>query len=162
MAAAWVDYQFRHPDKFPRFGYAIDPGWKRKYELILKNKEAGGDFEQWVLKARAQEKNRALMIPPPGSQAAGFAPDAVLRSTTPGELVWGQSYFFIEAKARQELALGGNLKAMLEYVEEYGGHVELWIRSAKHPNGATRLTGPLQQLLIRLGREGKVSINSLP
>ncbi len=31
---------------------------------------------------------------------------------------------------------------MIEYVREYGGHIELWIRSAKHPAGATRLTDP--------------------
>jgi len=162
MAAAWVDYQFRHPDKYPGFRFAIDAEWKKKYELILKNKEAGGDFEQLVLKARGQEKNRAMMIPPPGSQATGFIPDSVLRSATPGELVWGQPYFFIEAKARKELSLGGNLKAMLDYVDEYGGHVELWIRSSKHPNGATQLTDPLEKLITRLESEGKANINPFP
>lgn len=162
MAAAWVDYQFRHPEKYPRFGFAIDPEWKRKYELILKNKEAGGEFEQRVLAARALEKNRAMMMPPPGSQALGFIPDAVLRSATPGELVWGQPYFFVEAKARKELALSGNLKAMLEYVMEHGGHVELWVRSAKHPEGATQLTKPLRDLLRDLAERGRASVKSLP
>jgi hypothetical protein len=162
MAAAWVDYQFRHPEKYPRFRFAMDEDWKRKYELILKNSEAGGEFEGLVLKTRGQEKNRALMIPPPGSHVEGFIPDAVRGSPTPGELVWGQPYFFIEAKARQELSLGGNLKAMLEYVEEYGGHVELWIRSSKHPDGATRLTKPLQEKLTRLTARGKASIKFYP
>ncbi|WP_224249751.1 hypothetical protein [Hyalangium gracile] len=162
MAAAWVDYQFRHPARYPRFRYAIDADWKRKYEQILKNKEAGGEFEQQVLQARTQAKNRAMMMPPPGSHAEGFIPDAVLSSTTPGELVWGQPYFFIEAKGRQELALGGNLKAMLEYVEEFGGHMELWIRSARHPKGATRLTQTLQDSLFRLQLQGKASVKSLP
>jgi hypothetical protein len=162
MAAAWVDYQFRHPDKYSRFRYAVDADWKRKYELILKNKEAGGEFEQWMLKARGQEKNTAMMVPPPGSQADGFISDAVLKSATPGELVWGQPYFFIEAKARKELSLGGNLKAMLQYVDEYGGHVELWIRSSKHPDGATRLTKPLQDLLEELKSQNKASVNLFP
>jgi len=162
MAAAWVDYQFRHPEKYPRFGFAIDADWKKKYELILKNKEAGGDFEQLVLKTRAQKKNKALMIPPPGSQAEGFIPDALLRSDTSGELVWGQPYFFIEAKARRDLSLGGNLKAMLDYVDEYGGHVELWIRSTKNLAGATRLSSPLQKRIELLRAEGKVSIIPYP
>jgi hypothetical protein len=162
MAAAWVDYQFRHPDKYSTFRYAIDADWKRKYELILKNKEAGGEFEQWVLKARRQEKNTAMMLPPSGQDALGFIPDGVLSSPTPGELVWGQPYFFIEAKARKELSLGGNLKAMLEYVREYGGHVELWIRSSKHPDGATRLTTPLQRLLDEQRQLGRASVNTFP
>ncbi|HYO51475.1 hypothetical protein, partial [Archangium sp.] len=42
----------------------------------------------------------------------------------PAELVWGQPYPFVEAKARKELSLTGNLKAMIEYVEKYGGHLE--------------------------------------
>ncbi|WP_224368879.1 hypothetical protein [Hyalangium versicolor] len=162
MAAAWVDYQFRHPEKYSSFRFAIDADWKRKYELILKNKGAGGEFEQLVLQARKQEKNRAMMMPPPGSQAEGFIPDAVMSSPTPGELVWGQPYFLIEAKARQDLSLGGNLMAMLRYVEKYGGHVELWIRSPKHSEGATRLTEPLRDLLSILGRQGRASVRPFP
>jgi hypothetical protein len=162
MAAAWVDYQFRHPEKYSGFRFAIDADWKRKYELILKNSEAGGEFEQLVLKARNQEKNRAMMMSPPGSEAEGFIPDAVWSSPTPGELVWGQPYFFIEAKARQDLSLGGNPKAMLQYVEMYGGHVELWIRSQRHPKGATRLSEPLQRLLERLRQQNRASVRSFP
>ncbi len=74
------------------------------------------------------------MMPPPGRAEQGFIPDSVRGN--PGELVWGQPYRFIEAKGRQELAYTGNLKAMIEYVEEHGGHIELWVRSAKHPAGA--------------------------
>jgi hypothetical protein len=162
MAAAWVDYQFRHPEKYSSFRFAIDADWKRKYELILKNNEAGGEFEQLVLKARKQEKNRAVMMPPPGSKADGFIPDAVPSSTTPGELVWGQPYYFIEAKARQELSLGGNLKSMLDYVETYGGHVELWVRSSRNPDGATRLSKPLREQIERLATEGKASLKLYP
>lgn len=162
MAAAWVDYQFRHPSKYPRFRFAIDEDWRKKYELILRNKEAGGGFELDVLKLRNQEKNRALMMPPPGSEAQGFIPDAVLGSATPGELVWGQPYHFIEAKARKELALGGNLEAMLDYVSEYGGHLELWIRSAKHPDGPTRLSRPLQNRIRDLEFDNRATIKTFP
>ncbi len=79
-----------------------------------------------------------------------------LRNPTPGELVWGRPYHFIEAKARKDLALTGNLEAMLAYVRTYGGHLELWIRSSKHPDGPTRLTQPLQELVETLAQSGRV------
>jgi len=162
MAAAWVDYQFRHPGKYPRFRYAIDEDWRRKYELILKNKEAGGEFEQSVLKARGQQKNTAMMMPPPGTEARGFIPDSVPGSPTPGELVWGQPYRFVEVKGRKDLALGGNLEAMLAYVDAYGGSVELWVRSPKHPAGATKLTKPLAKQIADLKNDGKAEIRQFP
>jgi hypothetical protein len=80
----------------------------------------------------------------------------------PSELVWGKPYEFVEAKARNELSLTGNLEAMLRYVREHGGHVELWVRSARHPSGATHLTKPLLDLLKRLERDGKASVKYSP
>ncbi len=162
MAAAWVDYQFRHSDKYPRFRFAIEEDWRKKYELILKNKGAGGEFERSILSTRGYEKNRALMMPPPGSEARGFIPDAVVGSTTPGELVWGQPYLFVEAKARKDLSLGGNLEAMLQYVLQYGGHIELWVRSAKHPEGPSRLTQPLKAVLQDLAKLGRATVRAYP
>ncbi|MDY7227743.1 pre-toxin TG domain-containing protein [Hyalangium rubrum] len=162
MAAAWVDYQFRHPDKYSRFRYGIDEDWRKKYETILKNKEKGSELEQAVLQARGQEKNRALMMPPPESEAKGFIPDAVVGSPTPGELVWGQPYHFVEVKARAKLSLSGNLEAMLRYVEKQGGHIEVWARSARHADGPTRLSAPLQDLLERLRVQGRASLRYYP
>ena len=150
MAQCWVDYQFRHPGKYTRFSYAPDEEWKRLYESILRNKEAGTAFEADVLKLGKYEKNVALMMPPPSSKLQGFIPDAV--PGNPGELVWGRAYKLVEVKARAKLDLSGNLKAMLDYVNAHGGHIELWIRSAKHPDGPTRLSGPLQDFLGRLGK----------
>jgi len=160
MAQCWVDYQFRHPGKYARFTYAPDEEWKRLYESILRNKEAGSAFEQSVLKAGGHEKNVALMMPPSGSEALGFIPDAVRGK--PGELVWGAPYRFLEVKARGKLDLGGNLKAMLDYVRDYGGHVELWVRSAKHPDGPTKLSTPLLERLKALTLEGKASLRLFP
>jgi hypothetical protein len=77
-------------------------------------------------------------------------------------LVWGQPYEFLEVKARKELSLSGNLKAMLEYVREHGGRVELWVRSARHAEGATRLTKPLRDRLAELGRVGKADVKYFP
>jgi hypothetical protein len=162
MAAAWVDYQFRHSDKYSTFRYAIDEDWRKKYELILKNKEAGGEFEQSVLKARSHEKNTAMMLPPPGSDARGFIPDAVPGSSTPGELVWGQPYRFVEVKGRKDLALSGNLEAMLGYIRQYGGYIELWVRSPKHPKGATKLTSPLERRIAELKDNGRAELRLFP
>ncbi|MFY0526524.1 hypothetical protein ACN28I_26410 [Archangium gephyra] len=99
-------------------------------------------------------------MPPPGSGAQGFIPDSV--KGNPAELVWGQPYSFVEAKARQELSFSGNLKAMVEYVEKHGGQLELWIRSAKHLDGATRISGPLDRRLQRLINQGKASLLYYP
>jgi hypothetical protein len=104
----------------------------------------------------------SLLMPPPGSKAQGFIPDAVPGNPNPGELVWGQPYRFVEAKARAELALTGNLKAMLEYIVEHGGHIELWVRSARHSAGPTRLTRPLQEKLADLERSGSARVRYHP
>jgi hypothetical protein len=76
--------------------------------------------------------------------------------------VWGQPYHFIEAKARKELSLGGNLEAMLDYVRDHGGFIELWVRSARHPDGPTRLTKPLQNLIRELERNDRAIIKAFP
>lgn len=160
LAQCWVDYQFRHPDRFPRFEYAPAEEWVRLYRTILQNKEVGSAFEQTVLKTGGFEKNRALMMPPLGGRAQGFIPDAVRGA--PGELVWGRPYQFVEVKARAKLDLGGNLKAMLEYVSAHGGHIELWVRSAKHAEGATHLSRPLKDTLERLRARGVASVRYYP
>ncbi|XXF77799.1 hypothetical protein P2318_32830 [Myxococcaceae bacterium GXIMD 01537] len=162
LAQTWVEYQFRNPEKYPRFRYAPDEGWKRMYRAILENKGKGSAFEQEVLKLRGHEKNMALLMPPPGSKAQGFIADAVVGSRNPGELVWGQPYFFVEAKARAELSLSGNLEAMLNYADQFAGHVELWVRSAKHPDGATHLSKPLRDRINELAREGKARVRYHP
>jgi hypothetical protein len=160
MAQCWVDYQFRHPRKYRSFSSAVDPEWERLYRSILANKQAGNVFEDGILKAEGFVKNTAVMMPPPGRGAVGFIPDSVRGN--PSELVWGESYRFIEAKGRQELAHTGNLKAMIDYVTKYGGHIELWIRSAKHPSGKTQLTNPLRRILAELESDGRASVRYFP
>ncbi|HVG57952.1 MAG TPA: hypothetical protein VNA24_05315 [Hyalangium sp.] len=160
MAQCWVDYQFRHPGKYTRFTYAPDEEWKRLYESIIRNKGVGTAFEGDVLKVAGYEKNVALMMPPPSSKFPGFIPDAV--PGNPSELVWGRAYKFVEVKARAKLDLGGNIKAMIEYVSTYGGHIELWIRSARHPDGPTRLSEPLQKALRELREKGLATVKNHP
>ncbi|HYO58658.1 hypothetical protein [Archangium sp.] len=159
-AQRWVDYQFRHPEKYRRFSFQPDPDWERMYETILKNRPAGNAFEDAILQLNKYERNTAMMMPPPGSSVQGFISDSV--KGNPAELVWGQPYHLIEAKARQKLSLSGNLEAMLRYVDQYGGQVELWVRSAKHPDGPTKMSGKLETLLRELAQEGKVKVMYYP
>jgi hypothetical protein len=159
-AQRWIDYQFRHPNKYRRFSFQPDVDWERMYETILKNRPAGNAFEDAVLQTEKYERNAAMMMPPPGSGAQGFVPDSV--KGNPAELVWGQPYLFVEAKARQQLSLSGNLEAMLDYVEQFGGHIELWVRSARHPDGPTRLSKPLLRRLQRLDEAGKAGVHYHP
>jgi len=159
-AQRWVDYQFRHPEKYRRFSFQPDADWERMYKTILENRPAGNAFEDTILKANQYERNAAMMMPPPGSGAPGFIPDSVRGNPT--ELVWGQPYPFVEAKARKELSLSGNLKVMLEYVEKYGGHLELWVRSSKHTDGPTHLSDPILNRLQALSRQGKATLQYYP
>jgi hypothetical protein len=160
LAQCWVDYQFRHSGKYRRFSYSVDAEWERLYRSILANKPAGNVFEDSILKAGGYEKNTALMMPRPDSRLPGFIPDSVRGN--PSELVWGKPYHFVEAKGRQELALTGNLKAMIAYVQKYGGHIELWVRSSAHPAGQTQLTRPLEQALQKLVETGNAAIKPYP
>lgn len=101
-----------------------------------------------------------MMMPPPSSTSQGFIADSV--KGNPADLVWGQPYPFVEAKARKELSLSGNLEAMIEYVQKYGGHLELWVRSSSHPEGPTRLSKPLMDTVNRLKRQGKATLKTSP
>jgi outer membrane protein OmpA-like peptidoglycan-associated protein len=159
-AQRWIDYQFRHPDKYRHFSFQPDPDWERMYDTLLKNRPAGNAFENAMLQTGKYERNTAMMMPPPGSGTQGFMPDSV--KGNPVELVWGQPYPFVEAKARKELSLSGNLEAMIDYIDEYGGHIELWVRSAQHADGPTRLSGPLLRRLRVLQGAGKASVRPHP
>jgi len=159
-AQRWVDYQFRHPEKYRRFSFQPDADWERMYETILKNRPAGNAFENAMLQTGRYERNTAMMMPPPGRSVSGFIPDSV--KGNPAELVWGQPYSFVEAKARKELSLSGNLESMIRYVENHGGHLELWVRSARHPGGATHLSTPLWQRLKALQDLAKADVRYYP
>jgi len=159
-AQRWVDYQFRHPEKYRRFSFQPNADWERLYDTILKNRPAGNAFEEAMLQTGRYERNTAMMMPPPGSSVSGFIPDSV--KGNPAELVWGQPYSFVEAKARQKLSLSGNLQAMIEYVTEYGGHLELWVRSARHPDGPTHLSSSLLRRLSDLKSAGRASLKYYP
>jgi OmpA-OmpF porin, OOP family len=159
-AQCWVEYQFRYLERLRSFRFQEDLEWRRMYEQILKNKPLGLGFELEILKLARYEKNLALMMPPPGKGLTGFIPDAV--KGNPAELIWSQAYHFVEVKAWKDLSNTGNLKAMIEYVERYGGHLELWIRSVRHADGPTQMTGPLKRALDRLEALGRITIKTHP
>lgn len=138
----------------------MDPKWQKQYWLILKNREVGCVFQCEALGHFGFEKNTQLLIPPPGSRASGFIPDAVRGHS--GQLIWGEAYNFVEVKARNVLGQGGNLEAMMAYVDKYGGSMTLIVRSSKHPNGATRLTNNLLREVKDFEERGKLILKSFP
>ena len=160
MSQRWLEYQVRNPDMFPRITNVIDPKWRRAYETILKNKRAGGVFEQEVLGALGHTKNSAMMMGPDASGIRGFIPDAV--KGNPTELVWGQAYHFTEVKGWKDMSNTGNLARMIEYVDEFGGHLEVVFRSASHAEGMTDLSGPLVRILQDLQKRGLATIRRYP
>ncbi len=155
-AQRWIDYQFRHPEMYRHFSFQPDADWARMYDTILENRPAGNAFENAMLQSGKYERNTVMLMPPPGSGAQGFVPDSV--KGNPVELVWGQPYPFVEAKARKQLSFSGNIKAMIEYVEKNGGHLELWVRSTRHSDGATHLSEPLLRRVERLEEAGKAMV----
>ncbi|QSQ20428.1 hypothetical protein JY651_35000 [Pyxidicoccus parkwayensis] len=161
LAQAWVDYQFRNPGKYPRFKFAPDSKWERMYRTVLENKGRGGEFEQQALKASGYEKNTAMMLPPPGRGVEqGFIPDSVLGN--PEELVWGRPYRFVEVKGRAEMSYTGNLKSMVDYVKEFGGHLEVCFRSARHGQGQTVISSTLRDELKELVDQGRAHVKWYP
>ena len=62
-----------------------------------------------------------MMMGPDASGIRGFIPDAV--KGNPTELVWGQAYHFTEVKGWKDMSNTGNLARMIEYVDEFGGHL---------------------------------------
>lgn len=159
-AQRWIEYQFRHPDRFKTITGEVDPKWSRQYDQILANNKAGSAFEREALGKLGHDKNTAMMMPGEGSKLSGFIPDAV--GGKPAQLVWGQPYRFTEIKGWQDMSKTGNLSAMIEYVRDVGGHLEVVFRSAKHPEGATKLSGPLQAALDELMAAGKATVVRLP
>ncbi len=165
MSQRWLEYQVRNPDMFPRLTGVIDPKWERLYNTIIANKRAGGKFEGEVIDFLASShhpgllKNNQMMIPD-GSSVKGFIPDGV--KGNPSELVWGQPYHLLEVKGWKAMSHTGNLRAMIEYVDRFGGHIEVVFRSAKHADSATTLSGPLNKILNNLVAQGKATIRRFP
>jgi hypothetical protein len=160
MAQRWIEYQVRNPGKFGPLTDVIDPAWKKAYETILKNAKKGGEFERGALAALKYDKNVAMMIGPKAEGLKGFIPDAV--KGNPAELIWGKAYHFVEVKGWKGMSMTGNLAEMLKYVDKFGGHIEVVFRSAKHAEGATKLSGPLSKMLTRLEDSGKATVRFFP
>jgi hypothetical protein len=160
LVQRWLDYQFLHLERYRSLRKTVDPKWQEAYWRILANNEAGSAFQADALRAMKLEKNTALLMPPPGQGGVGFIPDAVRGHK--GELVWGQAYDFVEVKGRKEMSWTGNLTAMIQYVESYGGSIRVVFRSAKHPDGMTKLSERLEGEIEKLKRAGKARVSYYP
>jgi len=160
MVQRWLDYQFLHLERYRSLRKTVDPKWQEQYWRILANNQSGSAFQAEALRNMKLEKNTALLIPPPGEGGVGFIPDAVKGHK--GNLVWGQAYNFVEVKGRKEMFWQGNLTAMIEYVGKYGGSIEVVFRSAKHPDGMTRLSERLRKQVRDLERTGRASVSYHP
>ncbi|PTL77560.1 hypothetical protein [Vitiosangium sp. GDMCC 1.1324] len=160
QAQCWLEYQLRNSERFKEFSYQVDETWLRKYRAIMANKPQGDGFELLVLQTRGYEKNVRLVMPPPGTLGDGFVPDAFKEQVE--HLVWGRPYKFVEVKSWNELSMTGNVKAMIDYIDKYGGYLELWVRSPAHSSGPTHLSVPLKRAMERLRGRGLGNLELYP
>jgi hypothetical protein len=157
----WFEYQQLHRDRFPAHAGDIDPAWSRQYDTILENSRAGRGFEDEALGVLGYPKNNdMLFMNPEAASGRGFIPDGVLSGPRPPR--WGEPYHFVEVKGWDDMSNTGNLNSMLDYVEQFGGHIEVVLRSEAHARGATRLSGPLERRLEALIREGRATVRRFP
>lgn len=157
-AQRWVDYQKKHPDRFPEITTEIDPKWSKQYDTIIENGKVGRGFEKEALDNFGLNKNNEVFMNPDGS--GGFIPDSV--SGNPSKVEWGKPYDFTEVKGWQNMSNTGNLKAMIDYVEEFGGSIQAVFRSSKHAKGVTHISKPLMDRLVNLQGQGMAKILRYP
>ncbi len=163
----WIEHQLRHPGRYKGISNKIDPAWEKKYWTGLKNQEAGSLFEkdviEWLGRSSDElaglQKNTAEMVSQ-HSDIPNFIPDGIKGNQA--KLTWGESYHFVEIKGWADMSHTGNLKAMIQYVEKYGGHIDIVFRSAKHADGMTNITGPMQRVLWDLIAAGKATVRRYP
>ncbi|WNG30873.1 hypothetical protein F0U62_47805 [Cystobacter fuscus] len=160
QAQCWLEYQLRYSERYKELSYHVDETWLRKYRAIMANKPQGDGFELLVLGKRGYEKNVRLLMPPPGTLGEGFVPDAFKDQVE--HLVWGRPYKFVEVKSWNELSMTGNVKAMIEYINKYGGYLELWVRSPAHSSGPTHLSEPLKRAMESLRDKGMGKLEFYP
>ena len=148
----WIEHQARNRSEFPEWKSDLDPAWNRAYDRAVKNRETGSAFETAALAKRDLPKNNEILIS--GDAERSFIPDGIRDAggQAVGEVKWGEPYHFVEAKNVADLSHGGNLKAEMDYVKEFGGHLDLVIRKD------TKLTGPLAKELEAMRRRGQVDI----
>lgn len=142
-AQRWLEYQLRKPDKFSTIREEMDPRWSRLYDTIIKNGPSGRGFESEALPKFGYKKNNCVLMD--ADSGVGFIPDSI--KGNPSVVEWGKAYDFVEVKGWQELSNTGNLKDMVLYVKQYGGTLELIVRSPAHGDGSTYITGPLMREL---------------
>jgi hypothetical protein len=149
----WWEHQARNRSQFPEWKSDVDPAWSRAYDRALKNRDAGSAFESAALARREMPKNNEVFISP--DTKTSFVPDGLrgLDGRPVTEVKWGEPYHIVEAKNVASLSKSGNLNAELDYVQAFGGHLDLVIRKDTH------LSKPLMAKIERLEDMGLVTIH---
>ena len=86
----------------------------------------------------------------PDPKKPSFIPDHI--AGNPKKPAWGKSYHFKEIKDWADMSDTGNLKAMLDYVENVGGQLTIYYKSN------TYMSGELRDKIQRLMNSGKVKL----
>ncbi len=123
--------------------------WEKMAAQAWENNALGGMTERELAAAYdLGKKNTKTMGAPKGS--AEFIPDHVVGN--PPALKWGESYDFVELKDWANMSQTGNVKAMLEYVEQTNSTLTLYFRNT------TYMSNPLMLKIDALRKVGKVKL----
>jgi hypothetical protein len=144
-AQRWAEYQQRE-GLTPEEAAAAKAKWDAQYDVAIENQKVGGKAENAALtKADAPKNNTPLVDPAHPSEA--FIPDGI--KNKPAKLEYGKPYDFVEVKYWDYLSQTGNVIKMIEYIQKFGGSLELWLRGGDE---ATELSEPLRKTINDLNR----------
>ena len=124
--------------------------WERNATQLWDNSAKGTLTEEELQKAMDLGlKNTETMSNKTGT--VSFIPDHV--GGFPEKLNWGEPYHFSEIKDWKDMSDTGNLKAMLDYVDNVpGSSITIYYKSS------TRMTGPLIKKIDTLRKAGKAEL----
>ncbi len=123
--------------------------WEKMAATAWENASLGSKTEKELAAAYdLAAKNTKTMSAPKGG--TDFIPDHVVGN--PPSLKWGEPYDFVELKDWANMSQTGNVKAMLEYVEQTNSTLTLYYRSS------AKMSGPLMKRIENLIKVGKVKL----
>ncbi len=162
MKQRWIEYQLKNPEKFPTIDPDLPPTekWMEQYDQ-LQNLRSGDAavFEQKALAGTSPPMESNQLVFEKGK--VSFKPDGLLgmdgKPVT--EVTWGEPYHFKEVKSGISLSDTGNLSQMLDYVEKYGGEIDVVVNKKNPTSGKpTELSGPLRDRIEALEANGQARI----
>jgi hypothetical protein len=141
-AQRWAEYQQRE-GLTPTEAKEVRESWEDRYEATVAMGSAAE--KQALAEAGITKKNTAALKDPVSKQSV--IPDGVREN--PKTLQWGDPYDFVEVKYWEYLSATGNALKMLQYIDHFGGTLELWVRGGAE---ATEFSQPMMALIYRLNR----------